>query len=643
MRRVMRSNSSRYGAAAAASVLAMVLIKLVGPRHEEALAFLFVVSVMLSSWHGGIGPGLLNWICISAGLWAMGLQASGGLDLPRLGLGVLSAVLVGWLSGQRNKAEQSCRIHQRRQAAVAELGRSALRGVDLQSLLNDAAALVIRALGVRCCWILEAIGEERQLRWQAGAGWPEDGQSLTGDRSQAGRALVRGAAWVVNDVRSERSCSDAPVLLKRGLLSGASVVMQGQGRPLGVLSAHAGGADAFSEDDVHFLQSVANVLGAAIDRRRADEALRESEARTRTILDTAADGIITLDEQGTIESCNPAALRMFGCAAEQAVGQEFTMFLPQLSVDDLKGAEWLKREGPPGTGTHQYLARRRDGSSFPVDLAISELRLRERRIVTAIVRDRTERQRLEREILQVSEREQRRIGQDLHDGLGQTLTAASFLTGALRQRLKGKCPDEVPPVGQVAEMVQQAMVQARTLAKGLHPVQLEARGLMTALRNLAEQAQDLFKVECRFECAAPVLLVDAAVAVNLYRIAQEAVSNAVKHAKARRISLSLFRTSGAIGVTVSDDGVGFDRASGRDEEVAKHGSVRLEPQGMGLRIMRYRAETIGATLQIRSSPSRGTVVACLLADGGPEKEGSTYAAKLGAPDEEDCNASAARR
>lgn len=213
--------------------------------------------------------------------------------------------------------------------------------------------------------------------------------------------------------------------------------------------------------------------------------------------------------------------------------------------------------------------------------------------------DITERKRLEREILDISAREQQRIGQDLHDGLGQHLTGIALLSKVLEQKLAAKSLGEATEAAEIAALVNQAITQTRDLARGLCPVQLEASGLVSALQELTSKTESLFNVSCRFECEHSVLIHDNAVATHLYYIGQEAISNAVKHGKAQRIRVGLAAENHRITLTVQDDGVGFP------EVLEKHA-------GMGLHIMNYRARMVDGSLTIERDTTGGTTVTCSL-------------------------------
>ncbi len=206
---------------------------------------------------------------------------------------------------------------------------------------------------------------------------------------------------------------------------------------------------------------------------------------------------------------------------------------------------------------------------------------------------------LQERIIDVREREEQRIGRDLHDGLGQHLTGIAFLSRLLSQRLTGKSLPEAAEATKIEELVNDATRQARELASGLSPVAVDAGGLASGLQALAGETQDIFHIVCAFACETPVEIKDASVATSLYRIAQEAVTNALKHGKARQIRIELSVVGGSLRMLVEDNGTGFSGLSPAGE-------------GMGLQSMRYRARMIGASLDIGPGERGGTSVTCVL-------------------------------
>lgn len=332
------------------------------------------------------------------------------------------------------------------------------------------------------------------------------------------------------------------------------------------------------------------------------QAQLESEAKAQAILETTVDGIITIDAEGTIESFNQAAEDIFGYDAEEVIGENVKILMPSPYREEhdeyLRSYHETGRKKIIGIG-REVRGRRKDGSTFPLDLAVSEVELGDRTIFTGIVRDISERRRLEKEILNVSEGERRRIGQDLHDGLGQMLTGIGLLSQDLTRHLKEEGHERADDMAEITEHVKEADQYARDLSHGLIPVDVEANGLTEALRRLAQNAQRLFNVHCKFREVGTVLIHNNTTATHLYRIAQEAVSNAAHHGEADDIKIMLASGEEQIRLQVRDDGTGFD------EEMT-------DSTGMGVRIMNYRARIIGGTLEISSDLGDGTVVTCTL-------------------------------
>lgn len=202
---------------------------------------------------------------------------------------------------------------------------------------------------------------------------------------------------------------------------------------------------------------------------------------------------------------------------------------------------------------------------------------------------------MERELMQITERERHRIGEDLHDSLGQKLTAASLTANALF--LEAGTPELTTLAERLGGQLREAIAESRALSHGLAPVSAEADGLMLALRALADSTAHSVGVRCIFDCPTAVLVESPAIAIQLYRIAQEAVTNAIKHATASEIRLGLERLGEVVTMEVEDDGAGFPEnpPSGK---------------GIGLRAMKHRAQMIGGTLDIGPSPAGGTRVSC---------------------------------
>jgi PAS domain S-box-containing protein len=219
--------------------------------------------------------------------------------------------------------------------------------------------------------------------------------------------------------------------------------------------------------------------------------------------------------------------------------------------------------------------------------------------MTGVNIDVTERKRLEREIIAASDSEMRRIGHDLHDGAGQQLTALALLCASLQQELQTDAPKFSEPFKKIGSELHAIIRQIRMLSHGLAPISFEENGLTEALRRLASDTSSVAKVNCEFEESATRAICDPQTAAQLYRIGQEAVTNALKHGEATKIQIALEANPKRTELRVSDNGKGFSQNGAKG-------------YGLGLHAMRYRADLIGAELRIDSQAGRGTRISCTL-------------------------------
>lgn len=350
------------------------------------------------------------------------------------------------------------------------------------------------------------------------------------------------------------------------------------------------------------------------EKKRAEKALKaseerfrlaaaqaqEGEARLAAILNTAADAVITIDLRGVIQSINSAAERMFGYDAAEMIGNNVKMLMPApyQAEHDLYLSRYQQAGKQHNIGISREVAgRRKDGSTFPVDLAVSEVG--HLNLFTGILRDISQRKELEREVVEIASLEQRRIGQDLHDSVSQELTALSMLAGNLVETLESDHAKGVRQIERLVLGIQRSQRELRAVMRGLCPVSVDAEGLMAALADLASRIQQEGKVNCVFDCPARVLVEDNLIATHLYLIAQEAVHNAVKHARCRNIRISV-KSDTLLVMRVQDDGVGIPSRSHENQG------------GLGLRIMRNRAAIIHAILTIEPAKPGGAIDTCTL-------------------------------
>lgn len=336
--------------------------------------------------------------------------------------------------------------------------------------------------------------------------------------------------------------------------------------------------------------------------REMREAVIASGERLRGVLETAVNAIVIMREDCIVETVNPATERIFGYTADELVGKNVSILMPSPYREQHDGyvGMYLKTGAKKIIGVgREALARRKDGSVFPIELSVGEVRMPDgRRVFTGIIRDLSERKNLEKKILRISEEEQHRIGQDIHDDLCQQLAAISCLAKVSHQQLSKSGHPEAANLAEIVRLLTNANTRAREMSRGLMPVVLDAAGLMDALDELASSTERVFRVSCPFRCDPPVQVTDNTAAIQLYRIAQEAVANALKHSKADRIEITLALVNGEIVLTIRDNGVGIpDHAPGKGT-------------GMGLLTMNHRARMLGGTLTVEEDGFGGTMVKC---------------------------------
>lgn len=350
---------------------------------------------------------------------------------------------------------------------------------------------------------------------------------------------------------------------------------------------------------------VVKVVGTLQDiseQKRREQQRRKNLDLMKAIVDTSIDGIVSIGANGIIQSYNRAAEKIFGYSEEEVIGQNVKMLMPDPYQDAHDGflSNYLKTGHRKIIGIgREVTGRRKDGSIFPMELSISEVILGNRHIFTGIVRDISQRREMELEILQISEYERQNIGQELHDGLGSQLTGIGMLSQFLAKQLEKSDNPLAKDVADLAGQIKEADYIARNIARGLVPVAPEPAGLRQALHRMSELAAHTYDIACIFKETGDVHIDNTAVSTHLYRIAQEALSNAVRHGKARKVSIELIAgdENGTIALEVIDNGTGIP-------------DKLPENRGIGLRTMLYRASVIGAQLSIKRGEKGGTVVSC---------------------------------
>jgi PAS domain S-box-containing protein len=331
------------------------------------------------------------------------------------------------------------------------------------------------------------------------------------------------------------------------------------------------------------------------EERRTMEILARREHELQDLFEEASVGIFLTARGGEILRCNRAFLDLLESSSEPVIGRNLNEFHRDHAVISKLLKQLVARQNIHNFSTELLT---RDGHLRQVLVDANALWENGRFIQSRwFVRDISRRKELERELLELSERERRGFAQELHDGLGQQLGGVAYLCNVLREKLAEGGAPEAGDAGRIYNLVREAIEHTRGISRGLSPIRPEPDGLIIALRELAMQTTDLFRVNCRFSCRKPVAVEGPSLAGHLYRIAQEAVNNALKHAKPRGIGIRLHCSRGNVMLAVADDGKGI-------------GFLSPTRQGLGLHIMQYRANLIGGTLTVQPRHGGGTEVIC---------------------------------
>jgi len=331
------------------------------------------------------------------------------------------------------------------------------------------------------------------------------------------------------------------------------------------------------------------------ERLQREASLKE---RYEDLFENANDMVFTHDLGGTITAINQTGERLLQRSRESLLSRKII----DLMAEDQRAParRWLDQvvqgaDVPTAEWDFLNAADQRVKLEISSRLIEQDGRIVE---VEGIARDITERRRLEREILEISTREQRRIGHDLHDGVCQQLAAIAYLVDMHADRLQEKSVADFAEAERIGNLINDVNGQARSVARGLFPVRLAEHGLVLALEELAASASSRYRITCRFVCEATPTKVDSEVELHLYYIVQEALSNAVNHGSSSTVIVTLAADEDRLKLTVQDNGTGFQLSD-------------KNRSGMGIRIMRYRAKVIGAALDVQSQVNHGTQITCV--------------------------------
>lgn len=343
------------------------------------------------------------------------------------------------------------------------------------------------------------------------------------------------------------------------------------------------------------------LINDVTERHRITEKFRQERELSENVINTAQCIVLLLDLNGKIVRFNPYFESLAGWRLADIQGQDWIeTCIPEKERELVKSRFHAATNGQRTSGKVNSV-QCRDGSFRTIewhDAILCEAEGQKIGIV-ATGQDITERRALERHLLQIADEEQRRIGHDLHDGLGQELTGLVMMADSLTMDLKDKAFPECGLAERIAAHVEDMLEHVRALSQGMNPLDIDPQGLGTELNLLAEHVSNLYHVECRLASDSNIDLASSETATNLYRIAQEAITNAVKHGKSSQVEIRVSQTDSQLQLRISDNGTG----------IADFGAVKT---GVGMRSMRYRADIIGGTLRIEPGSDGGTVVICEL-------------------------------
>jgi PAS domain S-box-containing protein len=562
----------------------------------------------------------------------------------------------------RKQAEKALRARTHQQAAVADLGQRALAGTDPATLINEAVHRVAQTLEVEYCQVLELLPEGEALLLRAGVGWQEGlvGQALveTTSHSEAGYTLLSDEPVIVEDLRTERRFKGSPLLIEHNVVSGISTIIQGKGQPFGTLAAHTTKRRTFNQDDVHFLQAVANVLALAIERKGAEQALESYVLRLEVLhkIDQAilaaqspaeianaaleylqqqlalyerasvslfdfeanetiqlavnvnndtrlgAGKHVPLDDSVDLVSLEQGlphmvvdieAMDHLSATDEQLLAEGLRSYInvPLISQGQLIGVLNLGAKAPGAFGAEQVEIVRQVADSLAI--AIQQARLFERLSLAH-----TRLQSLSRRLVEVEEMERRRIAQDLHDEIGQTLTAVQINLQGLQRRT-----DRTEYGVQLEEnidLVKQTLQQVRQFSLDLRPSSLDDLGLIATLRWYVDRQAQRGGFAAQFRAEPLEMELPPELEITCFRVIQEALTNVLRHAQAQQVRVELQQHEAELGLTIQDDGVGFDVKAALNRTA--HGA------SLGLLGMQERVRLAGGQFDLQARSGQGTTI-----------------------------------
>lgn len=617
-----RSYLKQYGLALVVTLAAISLTATTGLR-TGAPFLLLIVAVLLSTWYGGLGAGFLA-ILLAA------IASLDFIDLPlgslalydwsdalRLGLFLLSALLISALTADRDRSRKTAESQARRQAAIAQLGERALAGTNTRAILDQVPSLVAQILGLEYSYVLELLPDGQTLKIIAGHGWEEGtvGNTTLSRRtlSVAHYTLLSQTPVIVTDLRNEKRFTPPRFLLDRGIVSGMTVMILGSEQPFGILGAFSTRRRDFAHDDIHFLQAIANVLATAIRHQRGEDTLWESKELLETMFSSIDLMVAYMDKEFNFIRVNRAYAAADEREPESYVGKNHFTLFPN-SENEAIFRRVVKTGEPfsvyakpfeyaehPERGVSHWdwtLQPVKDSNGNVTGVVLSLVNVSERIRAQEALQAAAEKVRqLAREMILLQEEDRRRLSHALYNDTAQVVAVTMLSLQTVCEDL----PAGLEPINQrvrdASEELGKAINGVRSLAGDLHPPALEALGLDGALSGLCDDVSRRTGATIEYKSAALDGLSNTH-AIFLFRFVQEALSNATRHSNGKIISVSLRKDTSKVTATVQDDGVGFDTHAGLTDLQGKRGS--------GLAAMSERLKLLGGHLEIEAQPGTGT-------------------------------------
>lgn len=521
---------------------------------------------------------------------------------------------------ERRRAQEEMQARVRQQEAVVYIGERGLSGASLPTLFQDACERVAETLAVELCKVLALQPDGQELTLRAGVGWKEGlvGRATVpaGTQSQAGFTLSSNRPVIVEDLSTETRFGGPSLLRDHGVVSGMSVVIPGQHGPFGVLGVHTAKRRTFHTEDVNFLESVAQLLSQAIERRVSEVAVQKSESWLRNLVATTQDAVVSIDRRGCIVLFNASAERIFGYKAEQIVGRRVNMLMAEPYSTEHDG--YIARYETTGEAhaigrIRTVTARRKSGELFPIELSVTEIGSDEEVHYAAFIRDISQKAKLQEQLVN-SERlatigaTAAKIGHEL----GNPLNGMSLTIQLLEQRLGRQA---APMDSQVTSTISRLK---REIAR-LNLLLLDFRALSrrdkydlrrTNIRDVVTEALEMelahfnelgIQVQCDFQADLGTITIDAdkmkQVILNLAKNGADAMEGGGK------LTIKASASASGVVLEISDTGVGISP----DVDIFEpFFTTKPSGTGIGLTIVRQIVHAHGGTITYQSELGKGT-------------------------------------